>query len=160
MYARNVTMHLKANTAPEFTRTLETDVLPVLRKQNGFKDEITFLAADRAEAVAIGSWDRRENADNYSRDTYPEVLKSLAKVVEGTPKVEGYGAHHRAHRDHGPHRHTYRHARMSHHPAPSAWRMRSRRGSAALSGGGRLGYASAAGRGAAAMIRLSHPDTV
>ena len=38
MYARNVTLQLKANTAPEFTRTLETDVLPVLRKQNGFKD--------------------------------------------------------------------------------------------------------------------------
>src|SRR5207253_4845660 len=90
MYARNVTLHLKANTAPEFTRTLETDVLPVLRKQSGFKDEITFLAADRAEAVAISLWDRKENADNYSRDTYPEVLKSLAKVIEGTRKGENY----------------------------------------------------------------------
>ena len=89
MYARNVTLHLKANTAPEFARTLDTDVLPVLRKQNGFKDEITFLAADRAED-AISLWDRKENADNYSRDTYLEVLKSLAKVVEGTPKVENY----------------------------------------------------------------------
>src|SRR2546422_7755363 len=29
-------------------------------------------------------------SDNYSRDAYPEVLKSLAKVVEGTPKVENY----------------------------------------------------------------------
>jgi len=73
MYARNVTLQLKANTAPEFTRTLETDVLPVLRKQNGFKDEITFLAADGAEAVAISLWDRKKNADNYSRDTYPEA---------------------------------------------------------------------------------------
>src|SRR6266480_4297131 len=69
---------------------LETDVLPVLHKQNGLKDEITFLAGDRAEAVAISLWDRKENADNYSRDTYPEVLKTLAKVVEGTPKVENY----------------------------------------------------------------------
>jgi len=69
---------------------VETDVLPVLRKQNGFKDEITFLAGDGAEAVAISLWDRKENADNYSRDTYPEVLKTLAKVVEGTPKVENY----------------------------------------------------------------------
>src|SRR2546425_9479932 len=90
MCARNVTLHFKANTAPEFTRTLETDVLPVLRNQNGFKDEITFLAADGAEAVAISLWDRKENADNYSRDTYPQVLKSLAKVAEGTPKVENY----------------------------------------------------------------------
>src|SRR5438034_11094078 len=92
MYARNVTLHLKANTAPEFARTLETDVLPVLRKQNGFKDEITFLAADRAEAVAIGLWDRKENADTYSRDTYPEVLKRLAKVVEGLPRLRIWNA--------------------------------------------------------------------
>jgi hypothetical protein len=90
MYARNVTLHLKANTAPEFTRTFETDVLPILRKQNGFKDEITFLAPDGADAVAISLWDRKENADAYSRDTYPAVLKSLANVVEGTPQVQTY----------------------------------------------------------------------
>ena len=90
MYARNVTLHLKANTAPEFTRTLETDVLPMLRKQNGFKDEITFLAPERSEAVAISLWDRKESAESYSRDTYPQVLKTLAKVVEGTPVVESY----------------------------------------------------------------------
>ncbi len=90
MYARNVSLHLKANTAGEFTQTLEKDVLPLLRKQNGFKDEITFVAPDGAEAVAISLWDRKENADAYSRDTYPEVLKTLAKVVEGTPEVENY----------------------------------------------------------------------
>jgi len=90
MYARNVSMHLKANTAGEFTQTLEKDVLPLLRKQNGFKDEISFVASDRSEAVAISLWDRKENADAYSRDVYPQVLKSLTKVLEGTPKVESY----------------------------------------------------------------------
>ena len=90
MYARNVSLHLKANTAAEFTQTLERDVLPLLRKQNGFKDEISFVAPDRAEAVAISLWDRKENADNYNRDIYPQVLKSLTKVLEGTPKVESY----------------------------------------------------------------------
>jgi hypothetical protein len=91
MYARNVTLHLKANTPPaDFTRTLETDVLPIMRKQNGFKDEITFLAANGAEAVAISLWDRKESADAYSRDTYPQVLKTLANVVDGTPQVQNY----------------------------------------------------------------------
>jgi heme-degrading monooxygenase HmoA len=90
MYARNVSLHLKANTAGEFTQTLEKDVLPLLRKQNGFRDEISFVAPDRAEAVAISLWDSKENADTYSRDIYPQVLKSLTKVVEGTPKVEAY----------------------------------------------------------------------
>lgn len=90
MYARNVTLHLKANTAPEFTRTLEADVLPILRKQSGFKDEITFLAPERSEAVSVSLWDRKESADAYSRDTYPQVLQTLSKVVEGTPVVENY----------------------------------------------------------------------
>ena len=90
MYARNVSLNLKANSQSEFVRMLETDVLPVLRKQNGFKDEITFVASDGAEAVAISLWDRKENADTYSRNTYPAVLKTLEKVVEGTPEVENY----------------------------------------------------------------------
>jgi hypothetical protein len=90
MFARNVTLQLKANTATQFARTLETDVLPVMRKQAGFRDEITFVAPNGTEAVAISLWDRQENAEAYNRDTYPTVLKSLAQVVEGTPQVENY----------------------------------------------------------------------
>lgn len=90
MYARNVTLHLKANSADLFSRTLETDVLPMLRKQNGFKDELAFVGSDGTEAVSISMWDRKESADAYGRDTYPRVLKSLSNVIEGTPTVETY----------------------------------------------------------------------
>lgn len=90
MYARNVTLHLKANSGPEFTRKLENDVLPMLRKQNGFRDEITFVAPNGTEALAISLWENKENAEAYGRDTYPAVLTSLATVVEGTPKVEAF----------------------------------------------------------------------
>ncbi len=90
MYAREVSMHLKANAAGEFTRTIEKNILPRLRKQTGFADEITFLNPNGKAAVAISLWDRKENADVYSRDTYPQVLKDLATVVEGTPEVQAY----------------------------------------------------------------------
>jgi hypothetical protein len=90
MYAREVSMHLKADAAKEFTTTFEKDILPLLRKQNGFKDEITFLAPGNKDAVAISLWDRKESAEQYDRDTYPQVLKGLAKVVEGTPEVHPY----------------------------------------------------------------------
>ena len=90
MYARNVAISLKPNTASDFTQTLEKDILPLMRKQPGFKDEITFLGASGKDAVAISLWDRKESADQYSRDTYPQVLKGLAKVVDGTPQVHGY----------------------------------------------------------------------
>jgi hypothetical protein len=90
MYARNVTLHLKANSGSEFTRMLENNVLPVLRKQTGFKDEITFLAPNGTEALAISLWENKENAEAYGRDAYPGVLTSLATVVEGTPEVDAY----------------------------------------------------------------------
>lgn len=90
MYARNVTLHLKANQAAEFTRTLENDVLPMLRKQTGFKDQITFLADDGNEAVAISLWEKKENAEAYGRDAYAAVLQTLERVVEGTPTVDSY----------------------------------------------------------------------
>ncbi len=90
MYAREVSMQLKANSGTEFTRTIETDVLPLLRKQTGFTDELTFLAPEGQKALAISFWDRKESADNYARNTYPRVLKGLAAVVEGTPVVHTY----------------------------------------------------------------------
>jgi hypothetical protein len=90
MYARNVTLHLKPNQAAEFTRTLENNVLPMLRKQAGFKDEITFLSAAGNEAVAISLWEKKENAEAYGRDTYPAVLQALDRVVDGTPEVDSY----------------------------------------------------------------------
>jgi len=87
MYARTVRMELKPNSVAEFTRLMDKDVIPMLRKQHGFKDEIAFVPTDGKEAIAISFWEERENADTYNRATYPEVLKTLAKVVVGNPQI-------------------------------------------------------------------------
>ena len=76
MYARTVRMELKPNCVGEFTNLLEKDVIPMLRKQHGFKDEIAFVPTDGKEAIAISLWEEKENADAYNRATYPEVLKT------------------------------------------------------------------------------------
>ena len=90
MFARRVLMHLKPNCVPEFTQRLEKEVIPLLRKQNGFQDEITFVAPSKTEAFGISLWDKAENAEAYNRGTYPEVTKILSRVLEGTPLVETY----------------------------------------------------------------------
>ena len=90
MFARSVSIRLKPNSVAEFTRLIENETLTLLRKQKGFKDEITFVAPGGAEAVGISFWDKKENAEAYSRDAYPGVLKALGKVVEGTPQVRTY----------------------------------------------------------------------
>jgi hypothetical protein len=90
MYARKVSMNLKPNSVPEFTQRLNTEVIPLLRKQHGFQDEITFVAPRGTEAFGISLWDKAENAEAYNRGSYPEVAKILSRVVEGTPQVETY----------------------------------------------------------------------
>jgi hypothetical protein len=88
MFARRV--YLKSNSVAEFTQRLEKDILPLLRKQKGFQDEITFVGQGGKEAFGISLWDTAENAESYNRGTYREVTKFLATVVEGAPQVETY----------------------------------------------------------------------
>ena len=90
MFARHVSIKLKANSGPEFTRIIENEILPLLRKQTGFRDEITFVAPERSLALGISLWDTKGDAEAYNRAGYPEVLKGLSKVVEGTPEVETF----------------------------------------------------------------------
>jgi heme-degrading monooxygenase HmoA len=90
MYARRVYMHLKPNSVAEFTGKIEKDVIPTLRKQKGFQDEITFVAPSGTEAFAISLWDRAESAEAYNRASYTEVAKALGTVLEGSPQVQTF----------------------------------------------------------------------
>ena len=90
MFARSVSFHLKPGRAAAFTQLLDKDIIPVLRKQKGFQDEIAFVAPGGADAVGISVWDLKENAETYARGAYSAVLKALEQVVEGTPRVQTY----------------------------------------------------------------------
>jgi len=90
MFARSVSFHLKPGQSAAFTQVLDKEIVPMLRKQTGFQDEIALVAPTGTDAVAISVWDRKENADNYARTAYPGVLTALKAVVEGTPQVLTY----------------------------------------------------------------------
>ena len=90
MFARNVSIHLKSNMLSDYTRTFEKEVLPLLRRQQGFKDEITLSNPGSLDVIAISLWESKANAEAYNTNTYPEVLKTFARVIDGTPKVQTF----------------------------------------------------------------------
>ena len=90
MFARNVSFHLKSNMLSDYTRTFDKDILPLLRRQNGFKDEITFCGPGGIDMTAISLWENKASSDTYNTNTYPEVLKTLTAVVDGTPRVQTF----------------------------------------------------------------------
>ena len=90
MFGRQVTLKLKANSATELNRIAEAEILPILRKQKGFRDETTFIAPERSEAIANSFWDTKADAEAYDHTAYAEVLKTLSNVIDGTPTVKNF----------------------------------------------------------------------
>ncbi len=38
--------------------------------------------------TAISLWESKTDAEAYNTNTYPQVLKTMARFIEGTPKVQ------------------------------------------------------------------------
>jgi hypothetical protein len=87
MFTRHVIVKLKAKSAPEFTRLIEKEVIPMLRKQKGFLDEVTFISPDKSEAVGNSFWETKADAEAYSRTGYPAVMEAMSTVVEGNATI-------------------------------------------------------------------------
>jgi heme-degrading monooxygenase HmoA len=88
MFARSVSLHLKPNRVKEFTHIMESEVIPMMRGLKGFQDKIVLIASGGLEATSLSIWDGKEDAEAYGRGTHREVMRALAGVVEGTPRIE------------------------------------------------------------------------
>jgi quinol monooxygenase YgiN len=87
-FARNVHFQIKPGKEKEFTTLFENEVLPVLRKQSGFQNELALVNPNGAIGVSL--WNDRQSAEAYNTSTYPQILEKLNPVIVGTPKVETY----------------------------------------------------------------------
>ncbi len=90
MLARTVNLCLKPNSCGELTETIDKELIPWLRKQEGFQDEITFIVPNGAGAIGISLWDLNEKLGAYDKIIYPKMLKVLSNVLKGTPTVQTY----------------------------------------------------------------------
>jgi heme-degrading monooxygenase HmoA len=88
MFVRKLAFHLKPNMLTQFTSTMEKEIVPLLRKQPGFKDEFAFADPGSSDVHVISLWDTRQNAETYARNNFNDVLKLLAGTIEGSPKLE------------------------------------------------------------------------
>lgn len=83
MFARIVRMNLKPGAGKGFTRAIDDEIIPALRKYSGFTGEIAMVSSDGKEAIGISIWDNREHAEEYNRRGFAGVLKALEAHLEG-----------------------------------------------------------------------------
>ena len=87
-FARNVHFEIKTGKEQEFTTLFENEVIPLLKKQSGFREEMTLL--NKNGNLGISVWDDRKSAETFQANTYPGILKTLGPVIEGIPTVDTY----------------------------------------------------------------------
>jgi heme-degrading monooxygenase HmoA len=90
MFARHITFQLKPNMVKEFPVIFEKEILPLVRKQKGFLDELLLVTPEKREVVAISLWETKEHAETYHLEQYREVEKIVGRFAEGTPIVKKF----------------------------------------------------------------------
>jgi len=73
------------------SETIRNKLLPILRVQPGFVDEIVLESDVEPERVlALSFWRTREQADRYNQETYPAVKEVLLASLETDPVVRTF----------------------------------------------------------------------
>jgi len=90
MFARKVSVRLKADAAGQFLQKMEEKVIPLLRKQKGFLDELTLISQTGKEIYAYSFWESSEDAERYNQSTFRDVTDLLGGLIEGTVRVHTY----------------------------------------------------------------------
>jgi heme-degrading monooxygenase HmoA len=90
MFARKVSLRLKTDAAGQFIQRMENEIIPLLRKQKGFLDELTLISAGGREIYAYSFWESSEDAEQYDRTTFDSVTNLITGLTEGVVRVHTY----------------------------------------------------------------------
>lgn len=86
--ARSVRFNLVKGKRADFTKLFNSEVLPTLKKQDGFKNEVLLVQEDHV--VGISMWNSPEALKKYETTTFPAIERMLSSVVQGKPSIENY----------------------------------------------------------------------
>ena len=90
MFARKVAVRLKSDTAGQFIQKMENEIIPLLRKQKGFLDEVTLISQSGKEIYAYSFWESSEDAEHYDRTAFKQVTGLLTGLIDGAVRIHTY----------------------------------------------------------------------
>jgi heme-degrading monooxygenase HmoA len=87
MFAQMSALRLRPNSLGEFKRILDSEIIPLLHEQPGFKDLITFALIGGTDVTAISLWETRDHAEASHTASYALVMRMLDPLLDGSPKL-------------------------------------------------------------------------
>jgi hypothetical protein len=91
MYTFIIDGTLKPGMKSEFLSLFNSQILPTLKKQTGFVDEILLFGnTEPINAVGVSLWNSEEDAQRYQRDVFPKLANTVQHVLNATPTLRGF----------------------------------------------------------------------
>jgi heme-degrading monooxygenase HmoA len=73
---------------------IDDKVMPILKRQTGFVDEIVIVSdAEPDHVLALSFWNTREDAQRYEREQFETVQKTIQHLMEAAPVVRTFNVH-------------------------------------------------------------------
>lgn len=93
MFTRFLQFEIKNNQSKEFADFTKNEIVPILKKQPGFVELLSFFPENFTEDKKIfmfSLWNKKADAERYEREWYPKVLDMLTPYVTQRPTVRFY----------------------------------------------------------------------
>jgi len=87
MHSLRIEGTLKPGKRDEFLKAWSSQVLPTLKKQNGFVDEILLFDESTHTGMGISIWKSRQDAEQYHRNTFNQLSGHVESLLTGKPTV-------------------------------------------------------------------------
>lgn len=84
MFARVLELAAKSNKRAELNGILVNELVPLLKKQNGFVDAIGFISdVDPVTGIGLGLWKTKEEAERfYATKEYKAILDRITQLTD------------------------------------------------------------------------------
>ena len=94
MFTRVVELTSKPGKAKELSNAVNEHAVPILKKQNGFVDEIILNSdAEPNRVLALSFWKTKEDAERYHREQYKNIHESMRHLLDAEPNIRTFDVH-------------------------------------------------------------------
>jgi heme-degrading monooxygenase HmoA len=99
MFSRVVAVNAKEGKARQLAKTIRERIMPILRRQPGFVDEIVLISdTDPDQVLALSFWESREDAERYTHDHFPRINELISHLLGSAPvsrtfNVDAFSSH-------------------------------------------------------------------
>jgi len=84
----------KSGKATELSNALNEKAVPILKKQQGFIDEMVLVSnVEPDRLLALSFWKTGEDAERYHREQSPKISEMLQPVLKTEPNIRTFDVH-------------------------------------------------------------------